>query len=79
MELDSGGTRDGQEPAGEMNQVVGIDLLDILESCQVDTEIPDDVTLLGVLGFEPVDVCSLSSELVAEGFLASSAASQISS
>ncbi|WLQ05681.1 hypothetical protein [Arthrobacter oryzae] len=55
---------------------MGIGLLDILESCQVGTEVPDDVTLLGVLGFQPVDVYSLSPELVAEGFLALPAAGE---
>ena len=78
MELDSGGTRDSQEPAGEVDQVVGIGQLDMLKSCQVGTEVPDDVALVGVLGFEPVDVCSLSPELIAEGFLALSASGQIS-
>ncbi|MDQ0078260.1 hypothetical protein [Arthrobacter oryzae] len=76
MELDAGSLGQGQQLAAEVNQVVGIGLLDILEPCQVGTEIPDDVTLLGVLGFEPVDVYSLRSELVAEGFLVLHAASE---
>jgi hypothetical protein len=49
-----------------------------LKTHEVGTEVPDDVTLLGVLGFEPFDVYSLSSESVAEGILALSASSQIS-
>lgn len=70
---------DSQEPAGEVDQVVGIGLLDILEPCEVGAEVPDDVTLLGVLGFESVDVLGLGSELVAERILALSATGQISS
>ncbi|WP_454698223.1 hypothetical protein [Arthrobacter humicola] len=59
-----------------MDEVVGIGLLDILESCQVGTEIPDDVTLLGVRAFEPVDVLGLGSELVEEGILVLHVASE---
>ncbi|MBP1235222.1 hypothetical protein JOE40_000690 [Arthrobacter sp. PvP102] len=70
MELDAGGLGDSQEPAGQVDQVVRIGLLDILESYQVCTEVPDDVTLLGVFGFETVDVLGLGSELAAEGILA---------
>ena len=70
---------DSQEPAGEVDQVVGIGQLDMLKSCQIGTEVPDDVTLLGVLGFQPVDVYSLSSELVAEGILGLPTAGQITS
>ncbi|MEK0155164.1 hypothetical protein [Arthrobacter oryzae] len=57
---------------------MGIGLLDSLTSCKVGTEGPDDVTLLGVLGSESVDVYSLSPELVAERILALSASGQIS-
>lgn len=77
MELDAGGMGDSQEPAGEVNQIVGIGLLDILESCQVGTKVPDDFALLGVLSFESVDAYSLSPELVSEGFLALPVAGQI--
>jgi hypothetical protein len=76
VELDPGGMGDGQEPSGEANQVVGIGLLNILESCQIGTEVPDDFALLGGLGFKSVDVYGLSSELVAEGILALHAASE---
>jgi hypothetical protein len=79
VELDVGRMGDSQEPAGEVDQVVGIGLLDGLESCQVGTEVPDDVTLLGVLGFQPVDVLGLGSELAAEGVLIISTDGQISS
>jgi hypothetical protein len=79
VELDAGGMGDSQEPAGEVDQVVRIRLLDSLETCEVGTEVPDEAMLLGVLSFEPVDVCSLSSELISEGFLALPAAGQISS
>jgi hypothetical protein len=79
VKLDTGGMGDSQEPAGEVDQVVGIGLLDILESCQCGTEVADYDTLLGALGLESVDVYSLSPELVAEGFLALSAGGQIGS
>jgi hypothetical protein len=78
VELDAGCLGQGQQLAAEANQVAGIGLLDILESCQVGTEVADYVTLLGVLSFESVDVYSLSPELVLEGFLAVSASGQIS-
>ncbi|MDR6507720.1 hypothetical protein [Arthrobacter oryzae] len=58
---------------------MGIGLLDILESCQVGTEVPNDFALFGGLGFKSLDVQSLSSDLLAEGILALSAAGQISS
>jgi hypothetical protein len=64
VEFDAGGMGDSQEPAGEVDQVVRICLLAGLEPCEVGTEVPDDVTLLGVRGFEPVDVYSLRSELI---------------
>jgi hypothetical protein len=78
VELDSGGLGDGQEPAREVDQILSICLLNRLKARDVGTKVSDDVTLLGVLGFEPVDVRSLSSELVAEGILALSAGGQIS-
>lgn len=70
VELDAGGLSQSQQPTGEVDQVVGVGLLDGLESCQVGTEVADYVTLLGALSFESVDVYGLSPELVAEGFLA---------
>ncbi|CAH0125992.1 hypothetical protein SRABI83_00077 [Arthrobacter sp. Bi83] len=76
MELDAGGMGDSQEPAGEVDQVVGIGPLDSLETCEVGTEGPDDVMLLVVLGFESVDVYSLRSELGLEGVLALLAAGE---
>jgi hypothetical protein len=76
VELDIGGLSQGQQLCGEVDQIVSICLLDMLESCKVGAEVPDDVTLLGVLGFQPVDVYGLSSEFVAEGFLALPAADQ---
>ena len=79
MEPDVGCLGQGQQPTGEVDKVVGIGLLDSLKSCKVGTEVPDDVTLLGVLGFQPVDVYSLSSELVAEGILGLPTAGQITS
>jgi hypothetical protein len=79
VELDAGGTGDSQEPAGELDQIMSICLLNRLKARDVGTKIADDVTLLGVLGFESVDVCSLRSELAAERILALSAAGQISS
>ncbi|MEV7135731.1 hypothetical protein AB0N24_22960 [Arthrobacter sp. NPDC093128] len=79
VELAAGGMGDSKESAGEVDQVVGIGLLDGLKACDVGTEGPDDVTLVGVLGFEAVDVYGLSSDFLAEGTLALSAAGQISS
>jgi hypothetical protein len=78
VELDSVCLGQGKQPAGQVDQVLGIGLLDILESCQVGTEVPDDVTLLGVLGFKPVNVLGLGSELAAEGVVVLSAGGQIS-
>lgn len=78
MELDAGCLSQGQQPAGEVNQVVGIGLLDSLKARDVGTEVADYVTLLGALSFESVVVYGLSPELVAEGFLALSASGQIS-
>jgi hypothetical protein len=77
VELDSGCLSQGQEPAGEVNQVVGIGLLNRLKARDVGPKVPDDFALLGVLGFQPVDISSLSPELVAEGFLALPVAGQI--
>lgn len=79
VELDSGGMGDGQEPAREVNQIMGICLLNSLKTGDVGTKAPNDFALLGVLGFEPVNVLGLGSELDAEGILASLAAGQISS
>ncbi len=70
MELDSGVLSQGQQLAAEVDQIVRISLLDSSESSEVGAEVPDDFALLGALGFESVDVYSLSPELVAEGFLA---------
>jgi hypothetical protein len=79
VELDAGDLGQGQEPAGEVDQIMSINLLNRLKTHDVGTKVPDDVTLLAVLGFEPVDVYSLSSKLVAEGVSALLAAGQISS
>ncbi|WP_052500537.1 hypothetical protein [Arthrobacter sp. SPG23] len=79
MELDSGCLGQGQQLAAEVDQIMSICLLNRLKARDVGTKVSDDFAMLGVLGFEPVDVYSLGPELVAEGFLALSAAGQISS
>jgi hypothetical protein len=79
VELDSGCLSQGQQLAAKVDQIMSIRLLNRLKTRDVGTKVSDSVTLLGVLGFEPVNVYSLSSELVAEGILAISAGGQISS
>lgn len=78
MELDAGDLGQGQEPAGEVDQIMSICLLNRLKARDVGTKVSDDFAMLGVLGFEPVDVYSLGPELISEGILALSASGQIS-
>jgi len=57
VEFDAGRLGDGEEPAGEVEKVVDIGLLDGLETGNVQPELLDDGSLLLNVGFELLDVC----------------------
>ena len=79
MELDAGCLGQGQQLAAEVDQIMSINLLNRLKTGDVGTEVSNYFAVFGVLGYQPVDVYRLSSELVAEGVSALLAAGQISS